>query len=239
MSRRKQSGNLPALGTKTAVAYLRVSTDDQLLGIEAQRAALEAWALAHGVTIVAWHTDHGVSGAAPADERPGLMAALVDLTALAAGLLLVARRDRIARDVLIALTLERIVSRAGARIVSVDGTGNGDSPADAFMRTVIDAAAAYERDLIRARTKAALAVKKARGEHVGKAPYGYAYNHASKALEPNAAEQALVTRASELRSAGLTYQAVVDTLTTEGYRSRKGTPLFPMSVHLMLQRTAA
>ena len=239
MSRRKQCGNGSALGTKTAVAYLRVSTEDQLLGIEAQRAALEAWSLAHGVTIVAWHTDHGVSGAACLSDRHALHAAVADLTAYSAGLLLVAKRDRIARDVLVALTVERLVSKVGARIVSVDGTGNGDTPADAFMRTVIDAAAAYERGLISMRTKAALAVKRARGEHLGKAPYGYAYNVSSKALEPNAAEQALVSRAGELRATGLTYQAVCDALTTEGYRSRKGTLLFPMSVRGMLCQTAA
>ena len=47
----------------------------------------------------------------------------------------------------------------GARLVSATGEGNGDSPADAFLRTVIDGAAQYERGLVRARTRAALAVK--------------------------------------------------------------------------------
>ena len=44
------------------VAYVRVSTDEQKIGPEAQRAAIEAWARAAGVQVVAWHEDLGVSG---------------------------------------------------------------------------------------------------------------------------------------------------------------------------------
>ena len=46
----------------SAVAYLRVSTDEQKLGPEAQRAAIQSWANREGVSVVAWHTDAGVSG---------------------------------------------------------------------------------------------------------------------------------------------------------------------------------
>ncbi len=42
-----------------AVAYLRVSTDEQRLGPEAQRASIEAWAKREGVAVVAWHADAG------------------------------------------------------------------------------------------------------------------------------------------------------------------------------------
>ena len=48
-----------------------------------------------------------------------------------------------------------------------------------------DAAAAYERALIRARTKAALAVKKARGESTGTPRYGLSLGGDGKRLVPN------------------------------------------------------
>src|SRR5207253_1974262 len=86
-----------------------------------------------------------------------------------AGAIVVAKRDRIARDVVLSAMIERA---AGVPVVSASGEGNGTSPADAFMRTVIDGAAQYERGLIRARTKAALAAKAARGERVGGVPFG-------------------------------------------------------------------
>jgi len=153
-----------------AVGYVRVSTEEQHLGPEAQRAAISLWAQRAGVAVVAWHAETGVSGARELDGRPALMAALADLAAHRAGVLAVARRDRLARDVVVAATIERAALGRGARVVSADGVGNGDTPADQFMRTILDGAAAYERELIRARTRAALRAKRAKGERAGNVP---------------------------------------------------------------------
>jgi len=84
---------------RVAVAYFRASTDDQHLSPDAQRAAVVAWAAREGVTVVSWHVDQGVSGAADLADRPALAAALGALCAHGAGLLVVAKRDRLARDV--------------------------------------------------------------------------------------------------------------------------------------------
>src|SRR6266478_7686031 len=58
------------------IGYVRVSTGDQALGPEAQRTALLAWCAAQGCTLVHVFFDQAVGGAAPADQRPGLSAAL-------------------------------------------------------------------------------------------------------------------------------------------------------------------
>ena len=58
-----------------AVAYLRVSTEDQNLGPEAQRAAIERWAAGREVTVAVWFEDR-LSGATAVEDRPGLVAAL-------------------------------------------------------------------------------------------------------------------------------------------------------------------
>src|SRR5262245_15133703 len=75
MTRRKKPLANPAL----AVAYLRCSTERQDLSPDAQRAAITRWAAAHGVAVVAWHQDLGVSGGTPLEERPGLLGALESL----------------------------------------------------------------------------------------------------------------------------------------------------------------
>ena len=62
----KQQGNM----TK-AVAYLRVSTDDQNLGPQAQFVAIQRFASSKGIEIVAVHEDHGVSGGAQLVLRAG------------------------------------------------------------------------------------------------------------------------------------------------------------------------
>lgn len=232
MSRRTRPGD-----PTRAVAYVRVSTDDQRLGPEAQRAAVEAWARSAGVTVASWHHDHGVSGGADLDDRPALVTALGELRAAGAGILVVAKRDRLARDVYIAGVIEREVVRSGARVVSADGTGNGETPADAFMRTVLDGAAAYERALIRARTKAALAAKRARGERAGEVPFGYRVGEGGR-LEPSEGEQAAVAAIRELRASGASHRRIVEELRARGITSRAGRPLSQTQVARVLARTA-
>ncbi len=219
---------------RVAIAYLRVSTEEQRLGPEAQRSAIEGWAAREGVQVAAWHVDQGVSGATAVEARPALCTALADLRAHGAGVLVVAKRDRIARDVVIAATVERAATSAGARLVSASGEGNGDSPADAFMRTVIDGAAAYERGLIRARTKAALQAKRAKGERVGAVPFGYQLAADGVHLEPVEVEQRTLTRARQLGAEGRSLRAVAAQLASEGHVSRTGRPFAAMQVARML-----
>ncbi len=90
-----------------AVGYVRVSTEDQNLGPQAQRAALDAWATRTGVALVVVFEDHGVSGAAAIADRPGLVAALAALREHGAGVFVAAKRDRIARDPVVAAMVER------------------------------------------------------------------------------------------------------------------------------------
>ena len=77
---------------KLAIAYVRVSTDEQRLGPEAQRTAIATWASREGVNVSAWHEDTGVSGGSELEERAGLIAALGELRAESAGILVVAMR---------------------------------------------------------------------------------------------------------------------------------------------------
>ena len=226
--------------SRIAVAYLRVSTSRQELGPEAQRSAIEAHAAREGIRIVAWHADRGVSGAAPIEARPGLLAALAALGEHRAGVLVVAKRDRLARDVVVAALVEREAAKAGACVVSADGAGNGSTPADQFMRSMLDAASAYERALIRARTKAALAAKRARGEHVaGLVPYGHRLADDGVHLEPHADEQATIAIVRELASAGLSQRAIVSRLAELGVVGRTGRPLQRTQVLRLLERRAA
>lgn len=230
----KRTGN-----PKIAIGYLRVSTDRQELGPEAQRAAIEAWAARDGISVVGWHVDTGVSGASAIEARPALCAALTALREHKAGVLVVAKRDRVARDVVIAAMVERAAIAAGARVVSADGTANGDSPADQFMRTVIDGASAYERALIRARTAAALAAKAAKGERIGEIAYGFRLASDGVHLEEDPAEQAVMMAVRELRAAGLSGRRIVRELATRGVVSRGGRPLALSQVQRLMVRRAA
>ena len=212
MSKSKKS-QLVADVTK-AVAYIRVSTDEQNLGPEAQLEAIHTWASRQGVTVVAVHHDHGVSGATPLADCTGLMAALDDLGVHQAGLLVVSKRDRLARDVMKAAMVEASAEKKGARVVSAAGEGDGTDPAAKLMRTLIDAFAEYERAQIKARTKAALAVKKRKGERTGGIPYGF--SDLDGQLVPNDDERKVIAYARELSSQGLSLRAICAAFRAEG-----------------------
>lgn len=227
----------PIANASIAVAYVRVSTDDQALGPEAQRAAIGRWAASAGVEVVEWCDDHGISGGAPYEDRPALQRAIVALEERGAGVLVVAKRDRLARDVMTAAIVERMAERVGARILAADGTGNGEGPEAMLMRSIVDAFAQYERALIRARTKAALGVKRSRGERVGEVPIGFAAPVEGSALAADVEEQRAIARARELRAGGASIRTIAATLTGEGFRAR-GTRWHPTTIARLLSRAA-
>jgi DNA invertase Pin-like site-specific DNA recombinase len=221
---------------RVAVAYLRASKNEQRLSRDAQRAAIEAWASRERIRVATWWLDQGVRSVLPIAERPALRLALVALLQHEAGVFVVAKRDRIARDVVLAAGVERAVAIAGARVVSASGEGNGDSPADAFLRTVIDGAAQYEHGLIRARTSAALAAKRAHGERVGSVPFGFAVGADGVRLLVHEQEQATIARAHELRACGHSLRAVAAQLAVEGRLSRTERQFLAQQVARMLDR---
>lgn len=208
----------------TAVAYLRVSTDDQRLGTQAQLVAIQSYADTHKLTILATHEDHGISGASPINQRPALAKAIHDATSNRAHII-VAKRDRIARDTLVAIQVERALPKP-CQVLSADNTGNGSSPADDFMRSVLHGMAAYERELIRERTTKALAVLAAQNKRVGSIPYGYKLAIGSTSdLAPNDEEQRTIALARSLAALGLSQRAIQRELASRGVTGRGGRPM--------------
>lgn len=208
MVRKKSPAGNPAL----AIGYIRVSTKEQKLGPKGQARELERWAKREGVQLVAIFVDHGVSGARPLSERPALLAALAALPELGAGLLVASKRDRLARDVAVIGGIEAEVMKAGAAVTTADGTSDTRGSAGMLMRGLHDLLGAWEREVIRERTTAALAVKKARGERTGGIPYGSRVGADGRTLEPDPAEQAVLARMRELRGEGWSLRGIVDYL---------------------------
>lgn len=223
-----------------AIAYLRVSTREQAesgLGLDAQRAACESLAADMGAELLAVHVDAGVSGAADLDKCPALLDALDALDKGA--VLIVAKRDRLGRDVYRLALVERMAARAGASIVSADGAGNGDDPAALLMRRMVDAFAEYERQLIAARTRAALQRKRARGESTGQAPYGFRVDEDGATLIPDESEQRILSAIRAAKARGLSQRAIARTLNDEGLRNRSGRVWNQVVIGKLLRRDLA
>jgi DNA invertase Pin-like site-specific DNA recombinase len=210
-----------------AVIYLRVSTDEQSergYGLDAQETACRAAADRLSLSVTSVHTDAGVSGATDICNRPALLLALAAVRR--GDVLLVAKRDRIARDQFVTLQVERMISQRGARVMSAAGEGtetDGDDIGGLIQRRMLDLFAEVERQMIRARTKAALAEKKRRGERVsGAIPYGYSLSADGIHLVPCAREQDVIALVASFRADGASYRAIVATMNSNGIQTRTG-----------------
>jgi DNA invertase Pin-like site-specific DNA recombinase len=225
------------LNMDRAIGYIRVSTDEQQLGPEAQRAALRKWSQANCLELTEVHEDLGVSGGTALDKRPGLLAAIEAMSQHGAGVLLVMKRDRLARDTMVSAMVERLVVRSGGRIMTTDGTGNGDGPEAMLMRGIMDVFAQYERALIRCRTTSALAVKKNRGERVGEVPYGFRVAPDGIHIEAREDEQQAITVIRDLSTSGLSIRAIAQHLNADGVPAR-GSRWHPTTVARLLNKEA-
>jgi DNA invertase Pin-like site-specific DNA recombinase len=138
------------------IAYYRVSTTRQGrsgLGLEAQRDMVTGYAVSQGVTILEEHTEVE-SGRNTC--RPVLEAAMKACKATGA-VLLVAKLDRLSRD---SHEIGGLIKRVPFKAVQFPD-------ADVFMLQIYAAMAEQEAKNISSRTKAALAVAKARGVKLG------------------------------------------------------------------------
>lgn len=205
------------------VTYLRVSTDEQALGLDAQLDLCRAFAARAGGELAGPFSDDGISGGASIDKRPALMAAIADLRR--GDVLLVANRLRLARDPIISAMAEAACKRRGARIVSAAGEGTADDdPASILMRRLIDCFGEYERLLIGARTKSALQAKIRRGQRCGAVRFGYDLAADGVTLVPNAAEQAVLDLIRQERAKGLSLRAIAELLNKTGVATKSGKP---------------
>jgi DNA invertase Pin-like site-specific DNA recombinase len=202
------------------VAYTRVSTDEQGvsgLGLAAQRTALEAEIARRGVP-VDWVEDAGFS--AKSLGRPGIQQALDLLAAGKADTLLVAKLDRATRSVGDLVALLEKSRREGWAFVALDVAMDSSTPAGEATWSMMGVFSQLERRLIGARTRDALAVKKAQGVRLGR---------------PVVTTPKVAARITQLRSAGLSLAAVAATLNADGISaSHGGRQWWPSSVSAVL-----
>jgi DNA invertase Pin-like site-specific DNA recombinase len=219
-----------------AVAYLRVSTQRQQrsgLGIEAQRAVIQRFAAAESLTIVAEFVEfESGKGCDALDRRPQLAAALAAAKAAKCSVI-VAKLDRLSRDV--AFVAGLMAQRVPFMVAELG------RDADPFMLHLYAALAEKERRLIAERTKAALAAKKAAGASLGN-PHNlhHAGSLGRAALVRTADEFAssLVPVVNAIRASGaLTLASMAIELNRRGVRSARGGDWHSSSVANLIERT--
>lgn len=144
-------------------AYIRVSTDKQ--DEASQREIINSWCIQHCREISDFATDQA-SGALPWQERA--LSFVLD-KCNKGDCIVVSEISRIARSTVGVLTFLQAVAEKGGSVVAIkSGIVLDGSTASKIVVCVLAMAAEIERDLMRERTKAALAARKQKGLAVGR-----------------------------------------------------------------------
>ena len=208
---------------REVVTYLRVSTQLQGLdgfGIAAQRDAVERFSRAFGCIIVSEYAEVETCRKDHLRNRPQLVLAVAHARRSKA-LLVIARFDRLARSVLVTSQL----LESGVEFVACD-----NPHANRLTIHILAAMAEHEGHLISERTKAGLAVAKARGVKFGNG--GRFLTPEARTRGQQAAKVAHVRRAREayadlvpllrdLRERGGSMRAMAEHLNALGHRNQR------------------
>jgi site-specific DNA recombinase len=226
-----------------AVGYIRVSTEGQAeegVSLAAQRAKLEAFAIAADLELVAIREDAGVSAKTLA--RPGLQTALADLREGRAEALLVTKLDRLTRSVGdLGSLLERYFA-ARFSLLSIADSVDTRTAGGRLVLNVLTSVAQWEREAIGERTRDALRHLKAQGVRIGGEALGWRRGEdvdadGRKVWIADPAELATGARIRELRAAGASLRAICATLAAEGHRTKRGGRWAPQTVNQVLARS--
>ncbi len=208
-------------------AYLRVSTTDQggedRYGLPAQEQDIVAFTKAEGMTISAWFCDDGISGGTL--DRPQLQELLRRAKNGEFNAVIVAKYDRVARDLFAALFIEKELLVAGVEIYSASEPISGRDPMNTAFRQMMGVFAELEKSMINARMTGGRNQKARGGGYSGGCPpIGYRARRGSKVLEIDHSKAEAVKRIFELDKyqPRLTLQQIADQLNKEGYTTVRG-----------------
>ena len=219
------------------VAYYRVSTARQGasgLGLEAQRQAVADYLNGGNWQLLGEFTE--IESGKRQDNRPELAKALQHCRATGATLV-IAKLDRLSRNAAFLIGLRD----AGVEIVCADMP-----EANRLMIGIMAMVAEHEREAISARTKAALAAAKARGQKLGNPNgaralrgLGNAAGIAGARAKADQHARQVMPVVAELRAAGITgLKAIARALNERGVLAPRGGRWQATSVRHLLARAS-
>lgn len=222
---------------KQAIAYVRVSTEDQYAsgyGREAQKRDIQSFADKAGYSIARWvEEEKGVSGADP--SPPALVDIIYDRGVMNPPYeaLIIARTDRISRVTAHYYHYKHMLTRKDVKIISATENFSAFGEDGDLLENIIVGMAQLERRNIAKRTAGGRKVKASMGGYAGgRAPYGYEVDRGRLVI--NEEEAQAVRRMFELRDRGMTYKEVEEILNGEGYRRRNGNPFHYSGIQQMI-----
>jgi site-specific DNA recombinase len=217
-----------------AIVYTRVSTEDQAkngASLENQMERIRQYCAYRSFEIKAEITDAGISGGVN-HKRPGFIEVLDRVENGEADVVVLYSLERLSRDMLTMLALERLLEEHEVQLHTVEGQIDTSSP-DGFMNFAMKAfLGEMERRQVKYRTKKAMEHKKAQGRVVGAVPYGY--QRQGDDLIPDLQEQAVVKAVNSMYQAGSKLVDITAHLNSEGIATREGKPWIATQVRRLI-----
>lgn len=213
------------------IAYTRVSTDNQCgddrFGLAAQKMQIMEYCAKNGMNIVKWYSDEGESGA---KYRPGFDEIVYgDVSNPPYEAVVVAKSDRVARDINVYFYYKASLLRKDIKLISVAEDFGQFGVFSDILETFVVTMAKMERENITKRTSGGRKVKAAQGGYSGgRAPMGYRVQDKQLVINPEEAE--VVRFIFERKFNGETMLSTVDALNKAGYRTRNGKEFLISSV---------
>lgn len=215
------------INLKRAVAYLRVSTKGQMgddaFGIEAQRHDIKEYCESNNIEVVNWYIDEGISGAKV--SRPALDKILMgEVTNPPVNYVVVAKADRLSRDVTLYHSFKFRLNELGLEIISVREDWSAQDKLTAMiLENFMAMVAQIERENIRIRMTGGRTQKAKIGGYAGgQAPMGYKVVDKKLVIDEKEAE--VVRFVFRHKFDGDSMLGTMKALNDNGYRTRRGKP---------------
>ena len=152
--------------------------------------------------------------------------------------LVVARLDRLTRNIrqLNAL-INTLCFQNGVALISIEEGLDTLSKNGQLALKIIDIVTKWDTKRISDRTREIIAKKRAKGERVGHAPFGFTYRN--KKLVPVRKEQQTVNLIREIRNDGMSYHKIAKHLNERKIPSKRGGVWYAETVKTVFQKASA
>jgi DNA invertase Pin-like site-specific DNA recombinase len=216
-----------------AVAYLRTSSATNAGpdkdSDKRQRAAIAAFAKAHGYVIVEEFYDAAVSGADPIADRPGFKAMLDRIAGNGVRTIIVETASRFARDLMVQEVGHAKLRERGIDLIAADNPASfiDNTPTAKLVRQVLGAISEFDK---------AMTVAKLRGARERKRREAGKCEGRKSHAERNPELVALAKRLHRQRPKGgrMSLRAISAELATQGFLNENGRPFAAASIKSML-----
>jgi site-specific DNA recombinase len=213
-----------------AIGYIRVSTDEQAregISLDNQRQRIEAYCQYKGFELVSIIEDAGISGGKN-KARAGFIELLDRIETGDIQVIVLYSLERISRDMLTLLALERLLDERDVELHTVEGQVDTSTP-DGWLNFAMKAfLGEMERRQVKYRTKKAMEYKKGQGAVVGSVPYGF--KREGDTLMVDLAEQNVIRLVNTLYGQQLRLADICRTLSEKNVKTRNGKAFTPQQV---------